>query len=102
MISEGAENEALKEAFAALPGKGEETAATPVMINPEALFNDEQGAYLYEGSLTTTPCSEGVKWTIAANPIEMSTEQIQAFKALYTGNNRPVQPLNGRVVYFAK
>jgi carbonic anhydrase len=101
MISEGAENRALKEAFAALPGKGGGTAGLTVTINPEDLFNGEQGAYLYDGSLTTPPCSEGVKWTIAVNPIELSTAQIQAFTALYAGNNRPVQALNRRAVYVA-
>ncbi|MDR1108973.1 MAG: carbonic anhydrase family protein [Spirochaetaceae bacterium] len=101
MISEGAENEALKEAFAALPGKGDGTVSPTVTVNPADLFNGEQGAYLYEGSLTTPPCSEGVKWTIAAKPIELSTAQIQAFTALYTGNNRPVQALNRRAVYAA-
>ena len=52
--------------------------------------------YRYDGSLTTPPCSESVKWIMLTTPIEMSEAQIAAFKAIFNGNNRPVQPLNGR------
>ena len=52
--------------------------------------------YRYEGSLTTPPCSEEVKWIVLTTPIEMSEAQISAFKAIIHDNNRPVQPLNGR------
>ena len=52
--------------------------------------------YRYDGSLTTPPCSEGVKWIVLTTPIEMSEAQIAAFKAIIHDNNRPVQPLNGR------
>ena len=54
--------------------------------------------YRYEGSLTTPPCSEGVKWLVMTTPIEMSPEQVAQFRAILHGNNRPVQPLNGRTV----
>ena len=52
--------------------------------------------YLYDGSLTTPPCSESVKWIVLTTPIEMSETQIAAFKAIIHDNNRPIQPLNGR------
>ena len=52
--------------------------------------------YRYDGSLTTPPCSEGVKWSVLTTPLEMSETQIGAFKAIIHDNNRPVQPLNGR------
>ena len=54
------------------------------------------GYYRYDGSLTTPPCSEGVKWVVLTTPIEMSESQIAAFKAIIPDNNRPVQPLNER------
>ena len=64
----------------------------------------ELKAHRYDGSLTTPPCSEGVKWTVLTEPIELSSAQIGAFKAIFSGdefpegNRRPVQALNGRVV----
>ncbi|MDR0636801.1 MAG: carbonic anhydrase family protein [Treponema sp.] len=104
MIAQGAENEALKEAFAALPQQltHEGSVKPKVKINVADLFSDTQGVYRYEGSLTTPPCTEGVKWTIAAEAIELSPAQIQAFTSLYASNNRPIQALNGREVYFVK
>ncbi|MDE2409682.1 MAG: carbonic anhydrase family protein [Actinomycetales bacterium] len=52
----------------------------------------------YNGSLTTPGCAEGVKWNVMTTPIEMSDAQIATFLEAYSGNNRPVQPLHGRVV----
>jgi carbonic anhydrase len=104
LIAEGAENTALQEAFAALPAEvTHEGGAKPeVEINPADLVPAEEGMYRYDGSLTTPPCSEGVKWSVSTQVIEMSSEQIDAFKALYNGNNRPIQNRYGRLVHFAE
>ena len=67
-----------------------------VIINAFDLLPRTKHTYRYEGSLTTPPCSEDVKWFVMTTPIEMSQSQIAAFKAIFDGNNRPVQPLNGR------
>lgn len=50
------------------------------------------------GSLTTPPCTEGVQWFIMVEPIELSAAQIAGFQAAQSGNNRPIQPLNGRKI----
>ncbi|VDK87787.1 unnamed protein product [Dibothriocephalus latus] len=34
--------------------------------------------YTYEGSLTTPPCSECVRWIVCADPVEISDSQISA------------------------
>jgi carbonic anhydrase len=52
----------------------------------------------YEGSLTTPPCSERVHWTVLDAAIEMDQRQIATFTRHYQGNNRPHQPVNGRLV----
>ena len=72
-----------------------------LMLSPNKQITDEAvktfpSTYRYNGSLTTPPCSEGVKWIVLTTPVEMSESQIAAFKAIIHGNNRPVQPLNGR------
>lgn len=56
------------------------------------------GAFRYEGSLTTPPCSETVHWTVMAKPVTASASQIAAFASLFPHNARPVQPLNRRYV----
>ena len=64
--------------------------------------------YNFSGSLTTPPCSEGVNWLLAKQPVEASADQLHEFKkimthdGLYSGNNRPVQDLNDRVVSESK
>jgi len=63
----------------------------------ENLLPHSLKSYRYDGSLTTPPCSEGVKWIVMTSPIQLSAEQIGRFTALIKGNNRPVQPLNNRV-----
>ena len=75
---------------------GESKTALP--FNWGKLLPIDQSTYRYSGSLTTPPCTEGVKFNIFSKPITMSAKQIEAFEKAYDGNNRPVQPLNGRVV----
>ncbi len=55
-------------------------------------------AFTYPGSLTTPACNEIVTWYVAQKPLTMSAMQIAAFTAMYSGNFRPVQPLNGRPI----
>ena len=59
--------------------------------------------YGYKGSLTTPPCSEGVKWLVMSEIQEVSQEQVDRISEL-TGNienNRPVQPLGDRTVRYS-
>ncbi len=56
----------------------------------------------YDGSLTTPPCDEGVRFYISGNVLKPAPEDTAAFLAVYDYNFRPTQPLNGRVVsYYA-
>ena len=61
----------------------------------------------YEGSLTTPPCSEGVRWVVVTDVQTMSQEQLDKLKTAFgegskttgiIGTARPVQALNGRTV----
>ena len=55
--------------------------------------------YRFSGSLTTPPCTEGVRWLVLKQPVIASGEQIDELKrAVGHANNRPLQPLNARVV----
>jgi carbonic anhydrase len=95
LITRGNENRVFKEVFAGLSGGKRE-----YQINLFDLLPAGEGIYRYDGSLTTPPCTEGVKWIVFSHPIEMSKKQIDAFRAIYDGNNRPIQNLNGRKIYF--
>lgn len=93
----GEENAALKPVFASLPAhKGEKRKLAA--LDPAALLPGARGYYAYMGSLTTPPCSEGVRWRVFRTPLEISAAQLAAFRALYPMNARPAQPLNGREI----
>lgn len=76
--------------------KEEEIAG--VEINPAELLPHDLAHYVYIGSITAPPCTEGVTWFVLKTPVEISAEQIRAFAELYPHDVRPIQPLNGRVV----
>lgn len=62
--------------------------------------------YSYDGSLTTPPCTENVKWFVWYKPVDIFADQVTAFRSVIDkmgekdGNRRPIQALNERVVEF--
>ena len=97
LIREGAENAALRQVWSRLPTTAGEVSRDPSMpITPEALLPRDRTNYRYPGSLTTPPCTEGVRWIVMAEPIEMSRAQIAAVRNVIHTTNRPVQPLGAR------
>ncbi|XP_012864722.1 PREDICTED: carbonic anhydrase-related protein [Dipodomys ordii] len=85
-------------------------------FNPNTLLPDPllRDYWVYEGSLTIPPCSEGVTWILFRYPLTISQLQIEEFRRLRThvkgaelvegcdgilGDNfRPTQPLSDRVI----
>jgi carbonic anhydrase len=96
LFKEGKANATLAPVFAALPAEGH--PLTLAAFDPAAILPAKHGYYQFTGSLTTPPCSDGVQWQVLKEPVELSKEQIAAFRHVYKMNARPVQALNGRVV----
>lgn len=68
-------------------------------VDYNEFFTSRSEYYSYNGSLTTPPCSEGVRWLVFKNPIIASAKQIERFhNTLGFDNNRPIQPGNARVI----
>jgi len=72
-------------------------------------YSLEDDYYAYSGSLTAPPCDENVPWLVMTKTQGISTSELSvianAFKnnknfAGGQGDNRKVQPLNGRTVYY--
>ncbi len=97
MVKEGNENPGIRTLWSHAPQK-EGPAVTPegVKFNPANLLPREREFFSYQGSLTTPPCTEPIRFFILKTPINMSREQIDQFP--FKLNARPVQPLNGRVI----
>ena len=99
----GAESAALKPVFAKMPAKaGTDVELDDVQVDPAAVLPAKRGYYEFEGSLTTPPCTEGVRWLVLQHRSTVSKDQLAAFKKLYPDNARPLQPLNGRPVRASK
>jgi carbonic anhydrase len=95
----GKTNEFLKPIFDDFPAKGTaESVVAGMTVNAGRLLPEHHGYYTFTGSLTTPPCSEGVRWFVLKAPVEASEAQLKEFRARYSHNNRPAQPLNARVV----
>lgn len=97
-VKKGAENDTLARLWKALPRKKGDTTK-PEGVSATALLPKNRAYWRFNGSLTTPPCSEGVRWFVLKTPVEASEAQIQAFeKVMGHANNRPVQPLNARLI----
>lgn len=97
LINEGMRNTALANVWTNLPDeKTEHDLKLDEPVDLVKLLPDDQTKFRYNGSLTTPPCSEGVRWIVFKDAIELSKEQIEAFGEIYPNNNRPVQSLNER------
>ena len=99
MFKEGKANPALAKLWLEMPKKEGEPVALKTRVIPSELIPENRAYYRFTGSLTTPPCSEGVRWILMKTPMTASKEQIETFEqAIHHTNNRPVQALNGRLV----
>lgn len=83
------------------------TSGEDIELNMKELLNigGRPEFYSYPGSLTTPPCNETVNWFILADIQKMAPTQLDYFAQRWSenkefaegnGNNRELQPLNGR------
>lgn len=67
-------------------------------LHPMQLLPQSKDYFMYTGSLTSPPCSEGVRWIVMKNPVTASDKQMRQIKSYFGKNNRPLQPLNSRMI----
>ena len=72
-----------------LPKKPGTTEKVTDMVNPGGFLPADRGYWTYMGSLSTPPCTEGVRWFVLKNDISLSLEQLRAFTILFRMNSRP-------------
>ncbi|MEE8574070.1 MAG: carbonic anhydrase family protein [Thermodesulfobacteriota bacterium] len=98
LIKKGAKNSAFGNIFASLPTSKSKVRHLRSKVNALKMLPKSGEYWTYNGSLTTPPCTEGVRWLVMKNAITMSSGQLSALKNAMHRNNRPVQPLNRRLV----
>lgn len=67
-------------------------------INPAELLSSSLQGWAYVGSLTTPPCTEGVRWHVRSNTLQISAEQLEAFTSRHPVSRRPVMQNSGTVI----
>ena len=69
-----------------------------VIYSIDTMLPVNRSYYMYIGSSTTPPCSEGVRWVFLRDAVSVSQRQIEQFTEIFPKSTRPVQPANGRTI----
>lgn len=99
----GPANTLLDSVWSRMPSEtGNNVQFSAITLNAKDLLPANRGYYTFRGSLTTPPCSEGVRWFVLKQPASLSRDQAKAFAKIFPNNARPVQPTNEREVLQTK
>lgn len=102
LVEKGKENIVIMKFFNGLTKDEGKIEVVKEKINIENLLPEKREYYRYEGSLTTPPCSEGVKWLLLDQPIQMSEKQIEKLREFFPTNMRPLQSIGKRKIFFKR
>ena len=98
-FTEGEANPGIASLWEHMPRQAGKTAKLPEPFDPMRILPASMDYIYFNGSLTTPPCSEGVRWCVLKTPLTVSKAQAEALVAVMHGpNNRPLQPANARPV----
>jgi len=99
MFEEGEENKALAKEWAHMPKNAGDKIELKLDGIAKAMLPENLEYYRFNGSLTTPPCTEGVRWFVLKTSVTVSKAQVEQFAAVvHQHNNRPIQPLNARMI----
>ena len=79
-----------------LPKKAGASVRVQEMVSAGGFLPADRGYWTYMGSLSTPPCTEGVRWFVFEQELSLSRDQLRAFAALYRINARGLQDVHGR------
>eukprot|EP00892_Ulva_mutabilis_P008668 jgi/Ulvmu1/6173/UM028_0029.1 len=86
----------------------------PATLDLNMLLPSNRTSLSYFGSLTTPGCSEGVRWHVHREPLEITATTLSRLysatantivggeRQIYRTNNRVVQPVNNRTIWITK
>jgi carbonic anhydrase len=91
MLERGKDSGALAPIFASLPDEAGPKHPLKAPFNPADFLPKSREHLRYAGSLTTPPCSEGVRWFVLLGPMTVSNEDMARVAERLKFNARPVQ-----------
>lgn len=98
LFRQGAENPSLAALWARIPASADGDHVADDTFDVSRLLPPGRAYYRYQGSLTASPCTEGVTWVVMKQPLQVSAGQLAQWRAHFVDNMRPAQPLHGRIV----
>jgi len=98
MFKEGKENTILNQFWDKMPMKSGDKTELKIK-DIQNLLPKNLDYYRFNGSLTTPPCTEGVRWIVLKEATTLSKAQTEKFaKVMGHPNNRPIQATNARMI----
>jgi len=97
-MERGDPNAVLAALWPQLPSKAGTTVKVTDMINAGGFLPADRGYWTYTGSLSTPPCTEGVRWFVFQDVLSISRSQVRALTSLFPVNSRPLQDPHGRKI----
>lgn len=99
MFEEGATNKGWERAWSFMPKHAGDKNRLTTTVHVNDILPKSRDYYRFNGSLTTPPCSEGVRWLVMKEVVTASKEQMATLSSvLHEPNNRPLQPVNARTI----
>jgi carbonic anhydrase len=98
LLDKGGTNPTIDTIWKNLPKQKEKETSVKASVDAAKLLPGDKGYYAFQGSLTTPPCSEEVRWFVLKTPVKIAESEIAAFGKLYPMNARPTQSRNGRSI----
>ena len=98
-LEAGAANPMIATLWRKLPHqKGKEASPAGVTIDPSQLLPSDLSYFSFVGSLTTPPCTEGVRWFVMEQDLSVSREQVRQVSGLFRMSSRQLQDPHGRKI----
>lgn len=98
LYNEGEDNAKLARHIDAIPTQAGISVPFVVALSDLPIASVNKDYYRYNGSLTTPPCSEGVRWYVLKEQRPISRERRDRFNRLIGDDARGPQPINARPV----
>ncbi len=98
LMEVGSDEPVLTKLWDWLPDQIEREVSLPLETNIGAILPENPQFYSYSGSLTTPPCTEGVKWIVLKEPITIAQQDVEKFVEIIGYSARPEQPVGDRQI----